>query len=1699
MSLPPNPNPTQMPEEVEMEGIVLELGDIATLYSSVFGSITGKVIYRDELTIRVRPLDVSDRAIDLALAPDGDFSEATGVNSMTLHTKRDDPYFSVQLGVNPGERLDFYTIAGEVAAPPGVVAAVGDAEGNDVITLTDGRKLDFAFVGPPAPIAVISVSAAEGGAHDEETDVDAAAAAAQTAALPADYDISLLDGLIPAAMVEDIPSAEVTYSEDIQREDMFDELLKDYKPGQQKNPAILRRVARETELLIALKTAATTITDDEKIRPYIKSAETLGELLTQLGSPISSIIPVIAAKRILYTNENVEERLEAMLAQVEFRDWVQSELRTYRKSTAYLAGQEVGGAAQIKKLMYEYLYDVLFQDGNVFLPSAMANEADSIKVDQDVMRTVAPPEPILGYSQIPKEAKLLSAKNVGPIVTRKHRVIAPYTARTGELIAPGDPGTALNYVLLPSYIGTTYRPVKFSGNLAEDIRAGDVVTKIDGLENYTNKAKSYGPDGITILKGTEASEGDDAGSIQIHEWVEKNLNKNVHQSDMLNPASVGVSRVLDSIGLRSYEWTPSISKTIWKAIGKAQSTYDKAFESYVSATEAYLKKTKAYSVGPCIPEDSDLYTRVMAVPEIAAALNKLKSFDAKADWDLAKAQYLLNSAEGTMARVLYMASASTPHPKLKEIRDIYVLEAKRGLLAISNLNKEMAKLKAAPVINKCPHVHDKEILRSVMKRDENKFLGFLQKFLQKYQGKRTQNWVECKVCSPGQLICMHEVMLFYERTHPGRADALHKEILLEYGGAGFNGKYVCRNCGVPIADFEYDTHLEFDDEGRPLVGRAVVQDEEERSAEDELDSILNMSIKKKSVVFEDPVKQELYDIARILVQSAGFNFEESTYRHIVDGASHFTSEVILSREDFAAQMARVRSKKTQATYESIRASTQICAVLVFVLFELHTLMPLPELMFPFQGCQFKRGGFPIESENDTDLGALNYLVCTVANLNRNTEPWNMAHWASDMNPNDRQKKVNGGVLSVLADPNVNVILIETKAKYNKFSTDMSQNASEKDVLPFTFRPVRSMTMPNFEGGAPTYPDRIVRSAIEAPLAEIIPIVGARTYELAVGSIINAHTNAKASGIFYERSERSDSTCCFVPIQDARAGTISVFVNAATNDEIVGLRQAEKIYKKRDPTEQSNGTHLWVKWTMPQPIESKPVPPDSAYFKLFMRTCYTGPREGLPHEFGRRAGMFECRHCRFQAPRNPLVLMSDLNDEENDNNNAKAKVLKTVIQDEARNILKMNNVTVNADTFDALLTAVRNKRMVNKFTEPSIPVSMDIYEALKVVLTENSPLLPTRKPDLLVLHEIMKANFERTSEATEEARIISWGAFQAKVDTLKAGLVDLLEGRQGRGAVRQASRWVESMLETIERLIDDPIFQGPNEVRKHWIVGLERLAQRFNEQAFVMDKKLYNGEKWFGKNLSTRHASKFQKAIQDILTVNADTNKDLQASPEIRAASTILIQQVALWLSRVMDLWSDNIGLLNVSGLTVVEKRLMLQWIVMSTVETLLSIESPIYTHITSEANKTTIQRILVIWVRKTFVEARHQFDQFSATDAEIKQAMIDAVEREKISVIKEIEDENDPDLKALMKIQKGLKMGRWGVGTAKNLASYNASFWDFLQDQRDKMGIVDTTAVAGGGREDALGFNVEAAANAIAVGDSDAYARQDEDEGGDMY
>ena len=1659
------------------EETTLELGDIWTLTSNTFGSITGKIIYRDENLCRIQSFNSTDRATNVPFGDDGDFAEGTGIVSAVLHAKRSDPHFTAILGASEGERLEFFSVAGEKVAGdgPAIIATIEDDDEHDAIVLTDGRRIDFAFMGPPPPIDVIRLRSADLDEGDTGEREAGATTAVEEGGLPDGYDLSLLEGLLPAAMVEEIPTADRTYPEAIQREDMYIDLLKDFSEIKQKNPTVLRRLARETELLLALKHAVTVTGPDGSPRPFAKSPESLQSILTRLGTPIASIIPVLAVKRILYYEPSVELNApEKMLEQVEFRDWLLHELRNYRASSAYLAGQD-SGAAQISTLMYTYLYDVLFREGSTLTAGGAARPGEEIMADQDVLRAVVPTDDVYGYPRLGIRSGV-DDKNVTGIKTRQVRVLSSLKTKTQSVIVPGDTGTAVNYLLLPAHIGATWRPTKFSGTIAEDIRAGERTKTLQPFEFVTNNPAVYVDNGIKVIKNLESAEGADAGDVNLIEWIKYNLEQNVHPADLLSSGAVGVHRVLDSIGLRSYDWTPAVANTIWSSVKKAQANYVGAYDTFKRAVEA--EPETPYEVGPGIPKKSTVYVQAKQVDSLAQALQKLDEINPdQGEWDLAQAQHIMSAAEGTLVTILYRKLTSSP--ELAKAEAIYKAEVRRSLLTIAAINYNMAKYKASPVLNTCPHVKDKDVLRQVMAKDDTKFYAVLQRFLKRYQGARSDNWVECTVCE-SHLICMHEIMLLYERTHPGRAPALHKEILLDYGGAAFNGKYVCRNCGVPISDFEYDTHLEYDDEGRPLVGRAAAE-EEEVSAEDELDTILNISLKKKSLEFEDPLQQELYGIARVVAQSAGFALDEDTFKSIVQFTYTYVSTTLPPKDEYEAMTAK---RKVRPSYESFKATTEVAITAVVVLCQIHTLRPLPEVLFPFVGCQFRRGGFPIETDNPTETGAMEYLVCVIANMNRASEPWDRTMWSTESSPDKRQNMVRDWMMRMTNESKVKAMLTKAGADYLEFTKDRTSGASSTDKLPFTFRPVQN-TKPVDIVSKALYPDRILAAAGEAPLAEIQPVVQTRNYELAVGSIQNAHEIARQNSLVSDASVRSESICCFMPIQTVRTGALSTFNPPATELEIDGLRQAELALRRRDPTQQSNGTHLWVRWLPPEQIASIGVAPDSAYFKMFMRNCFKGVREGEPHEFGRRGNMYECRHCGFRVQRDPLVLMSDLNDEEIYNNDSKRKgPPRTAVQEEAKAALKAAGKEVTEVTFDSLLSAIRQRRFVDPHIEPVAPRSAELFTELNTLIRRDMPFMPARAAEWTLVETAMVANFKRESPPSEEARKITWAQFVSKYDALRNGLLDVLDGRQGKAPVRGIVRKVEDILAAVERITDDPIFQGPNEITKHWIIGLERLSRGFSEMVYgsgtwfgenvgstkSIRNQLFGGTKWFGKKISQRHAEKFEDMIQKILGATHDTNKELN-KPEIRASSSRLCQQLALYLGGIMRYWTQNLPMFSVWGVTNEELRYMLRWLVLSSIESLLLIESPLYSKIPKDSEKTLIQKILLGWTKSTFVEARRQFDQFGLTEEEIRLAILDAREKEKNSVIKEIDDEKDPDMRAVALVQKGLKMGRWGIGNAKNLTGYNAEMWDFLQEQRDRIGKVDNTnAAAAPVVEDAVGF-----------------------------
>jgi hypothetical protein len=466
-------------------------------------------------------------------------------------------------------------------------------------------------------------------------------------------------------------------------------------------------------------------------------------------------------------------------------------------------------------------------------------------------------------------------------------------------------------------------------------------------------------------------------------------------------------------------------------------------------------------------------------------------------------------------------------------------------------------------------------------------------------------------------------------------------------------------------------------------------------------------------------------------------------------------------------------------------------------------------------------------------------------------------------------------------------------------------------------------------------------------------------------------------------------------------------------------------------------------------------------------------------------MYECRHCEFRVQRDPLVLMSDLNDEEIYNNDSKRKgPPRTAVQEEAKAALKAAGKEVTEATFDSLLSAIRQRRFVDPHIEPVAPRSAELFTELNTLIRRDMPFMPARVAEWTLVETAMVANFKRESPPSEEARKITWAQFVSKYDALRNGLLDVLDGRQGKAPVRGIVRKVEDILAAVERITDDPMFQGPNEITKHWIIGLERLSRGFSEMVYgsgtwfgenvgstkSIRNQLFGGTKWFGKKISQRHAEKFEDMIQKILGATHDTNKELN-KPEIRASSSRLCQQLALYLGGIMHYWTQNMPMFSVWGVTNEELRYMLRWLVLASIESLLLIESPLYSKIPKDSEKSLIQKILLNWTKSTFVEARRQFDQFGLTEEEIRLAILDAREKEKNSVIKEIDDEKDPDMRAVALVQKGLKMGRWGIGNAKNLSGYNAEMWDFLQEQRDRIGQVDNTnAAAPAAPEDAVGF-----------------------------
>jgi hypothetical protein len=94
---------------------------------------------------------------------------------------------------------------------------------------------------------------------------------------------------------------------------------------------------------------------------------------------------------------------------------------------------------------------------------------------------------------------------------------------------------------------------------------------------------------------------------------------------------------------------------------------------------------------------------------------------------------------------------------------------------------------------------------------------------------------------------------------------------------------------------------------------------------------------------------------------------------------------------------------------------------------------------------------------------------------------------------------------------------------------------------------------------------------------------------------------------------------------------------------------------------------------------------------------------------------------------------------------------------------------------------------------------------------------------------------------------------------------------------------------------------------------------------------------------------------------------------------------------------------------------------------------------------------IVACTRGLTAHVKHQFVRYSKET--IKRILQDRASLERDTIVKEFENIKDDDVRAAELMKKQFRIGRWAGGA--NLQQYNTDTFEFEQEQRTRMGIVD--------------------------------------------
>jgi hypothetical protein len=1355
----------------EDEEILFELGDTILLVGGQINGLRGRIYYIDDNLIRVLPDGVSDRLVDIPIV-DGDLDPALKIDHLYSVSKRTNPSFVAQISAELEESAETFDKDG-VPGPSYKITAIDESA--DTITLVDETNAELVveanFTGIPLdlPFAVLRPRA-----PPEETTEEGAPLEE-----PDDFDdefeevleTEITEGAEVADVeeIQEVPSSQRIYSDAIQRNDMLQEMVSFLDKASQKNPERHKQIRTLVEQCILLRNALIEYNrSGEPIGTFSMSLLTISDLLATNAMSLSR--PVMKAKRVLYLDHTPEaiykiaagesstDPLEVPDADVEIRYLDEVVNETVEFMNTQMGGISSSAPAPDSLPEWYMSWETLNKAFHSTWAISGDQQAKPLIRDTEFLR--APILDIECVDGLPSLAAdkgvVITSDQVTKIKMSLLRGLGPRFGRLREKDPPrrvesAEEGAVTNTLIFPlsekQYLGSTR-----SGIIAKDIAFSSMPTQtmadiMERLEGIPDRPTAGG----ILLVGEE---GNTNGSITLDDWI---------ASQPLYPLGLADAMVeLAPYGVSLLELNAEQQDVLVKKIDGYRALI-KQFIIELRDRMAKVISEQVITENPFLQGEAfkTFVDSIKAEPLLEAIMTDVKNMTPPyKNNDIAIVAAILRKS----ADLFLVAMAQEPGPLAKErnrrVREQYI-DALTNALLKADVN---ALTIYTPEPNKCPHVKDSVLIQK--QKDLELRMKLFAKFITRYEGTRKDNWVNCSACKE-HLVCYHEVLLLKEYLHPKEKSEIHKELLLSFSGGAFQGKFICRNCGQSISELDYDTSIEYSDDGTPISGRAVL--EEEPTIKDTLDQILGEdtgAAPEDEIVFKSESQRIIFAAAKKLFDTVGIYAKTDTLKRVL-----MRVEAEMLKQPSAADYKQLTKGKRAMDYQIFINRIMVAALAANCLIEIQTNIPGFIVHYKLAGCRAGFSGFPLGDEKDRT--GLDYIVCAVGSIRDDVVPWNLTGYQQETSEKRRLDAIQTTTTRVLEGVLLSAAVQQQMSKKREYlkaiygSVTHSEQLPEK--IPDGFRPVPYAITKETATKAPTVPEAATPS------------------EKIRAWIMLAHQLGVESGNVIKGNPFSDATCCLGPIQDPGKFWRSVS----------GLPELPLKAAPQGPI----NSHVAVHFD-PRPYESLvgSVPPDIMY-RIFLKVCYEGPKAGLAHEPGYTN---TCANCGFVFPGNPYAVMPFPPIGSKDLLKTYTEEVESIVT-KGKVALQTQKVKTDSAAFESLLDATHRAFKVVPYSAVRPPAGMSLFEMFRTLDPE--PFEGWRKLITLTM---------------EKLSALAPGPNKIEIATAYGFLSDF--SSESMGSLKE--RIGEQNAATLQRILEGPVTESTEAIITYILIPFQRLVSGF---------------------------------------------------------------------------------------------------------------------------------------------------------------------------------------------------------------------------------------------------------------------------------